>query len=928
MCDDIPSGEFVIRQFLIKTKSNQMSTINYLRAFFILFVANVFLISCHAEDFSDISIFSTRINDEVNPNGLDAENPDFSWKLKSENRNRYQTAYQVIVLNANRKDTCWNSGKIPSENSIQVKYRGKSLIPVNFYTWKVRIWDNEGRMSRWSETNHFSTGLLRENDWKADWISSPDTVYSPVFVKKFSIDKLPDVANIFVNCLGYFELYINGQKVGKDVLSPAVSDFRFENYYLTYDIRDYLRKGENTLGLWTGRGWYSFGLPGVKYKSPVFRLQAHLASNQNTQVIVTDTTWMTSNSQISQIGQWRWNKMGGELIDSRISLDDWFKGKIGEDKKNAILITKPQAITTSQICRPNVVSDTILVKNISQIDKDVWLIDFGKNFTGWMKMKIKNQNPGDTIDFIYSDFCNKKPERKSKYNWDFGNNYIDQRDAYICSGSDSGVFCPKFNFHAFRYAIIQGLNYKPQIGDFAGYMIESDLDEIGEFSSSDTLLNAIYELNHYTFRCLDIGGYYVDCPHRERLGYGDGQVAIETGIYNFELHNFYKKWSRNWAFSQKADGEIPNTAPSPYGAGGGPAWGGTGVVLPWKIFKYYGDTTFLRASYNSMVRYIDFLETKSQDGILTHYGDKEWGFIGDWVPPGKGMDSDIKVGETEKEVFNNCYKVYLYNILAESAEVLGKASDIKKYKSQSENLRNEINRRYFNIEKGIYANGEQSYLSFPLLMDVPAKDETSRVLTNLENTIKITDKGHLNTGMLGTYFMLQYLTGIGRSDLVYLMMKQTTYPGWGYMVSQGANTCWEQWNGYWSNIHSCYTSGGGWFYTGVAGIRQMPGSAAFKHLLIVPQLTVEIPVQKTRFISPYGQVAVSWNHKTNAGLQLEIEIPVNTKANVFLPVSGNEIVYESGKKLSVDGDIKLISTTSNGIQIGISSGKYFFEIKK
>jgi alpha-L-rhamnosidase len=441
-------------------------------------------------------------------------------------------------------------------------------------------------------------------------------------------------------------------------------------------------------------------------------------------------------------------------------------------------------------------------------------------------------------------------------------------------------------------------------------------------------LNDIHELNRYTFRCLDIGGYYVDCPHRERLGYGDGQVAVETGIYNFDLGNFYKKWAFNWISSQNANGEIPNTAPSPYGAGGGPAWGGTGVVLPWKVFKYYGDTTLLSTSYPSMVRYVDFLETKSTDGILMHYGDATWGFIGDWVPPGKGMDSKEKVGKTEKEVFNNCYKLYLYKILAECASVLGKTADIQKYNNQSETLKSKIHKIYYNNDKGIYANGEQSYLLFPLLMNVVEKEQINRVFTNLENDIKITNKGHLNTGMLGTYFMLQYLTKVGRSDLVYLMMKQPTYPGWGYMISQGASTCWEQWNGYWSNIHSCFTSAGGWFYTGVTGIGQLENSVAFKHLRIVPQLTDKISEQTTRFDSPYGKVLVSWNRKKDNNLQLKIEIPVNTTADLTVPVLEGDLVYESEKQIVGNEEIKMLSKQMNQIHLRLMSGKYIFDIRK
>jgi alpha-L-rhamnosidase len=460
-----------------------------------------------------------------------------------------------------------------------------------------------------------------------------------------------------------------------------------------------------------------------------------------------------------------------------------------------------------------------------------------------------------------------------------------------------------------------------------GYMIESDLTQAGTFSSSDEDLNAIYGLNRYTFRCLDMGGYYVDCPHRERLGYGDGQVAVETGIFSFELANFYKKWALNWIYGQSANGEFQHTAPSPYPAGGGPGWGGTGVVLPWKIFKYYGDTTFLDFSYPYMVRYLDFLETKSRNGILIHYGDETWGFIGDWVPPGKGMDSDEKVGPDERELFNNCYKIYLYDIVSECAAVLGREDDSQLFRSRSDTLRQKVHNLYFNNEKGIYANGEQSYLSFPLLLNVPPEVERQRITDNLEHDIRIIRNGHLNTGMLGTYFMLQYLTETGRSDLVYLMMKQKTYPGWGYMISQGATTCWEQWNGYWSNIHSCFTSAGGWFYNGVAGIGQKENSVAFRHMIISPQLTDSIDAQQTEFNSPYGKVLVSWSRGNSRNLYLNVQIPVNTRADIRLPASAEAIVTESGRPLKEIGEIKLTDQKKDYRLIVVPSGLYHFEIR-
>ncbi len=436
---------------------SEKKTTPFLKALIVVcLLVNTYFAACYSQNSSDVSIYETKLDQEKNPIGVDNESPEFSWKLKSDKRNRYQKAYQIVVWSKKTKDTCWNSGKVISNSTILRKYLGKPLESVTAYKWRIRIWDNNGKISSWSTENDFSTGLLAEKDWKADWISTPDSIYAPVFTKKFRIDKIPDLANVFVNCQGYFELYINGNKVGNDVLSPAVSNFKTENYYLAYDVKDFLRIGENTIGLWTGRGWYSAGLPGVIHQSPVFRLQAHLLSKQIDLIIVSDTTWTTSNSNISQIGNMRWNNLGGELVDNRISMNDWATDKNNNNRKNAIRIAKPTATTKSQICRPNFISESIAVKNISQIDKDVWLIDFGKNFTGWMKMDIENQKLGDTIDFIYSDFCNKKPEKKSKYKWDFGNEYINQRDGYISSSSKKGVFCPKFNVHAFRYVIIQG----------------------------------------------------------------------------------------------------------------------------------------------------------------------------------------------------------------------------------------------------------------------------------------------------------------------------------------------------------------------------------------------------------------------------------------------------------------------------------------
>ncbi|QZT37875.1 glycoside hydrolase family 78 protein [Halosquirtibacter xylanolyticus] len=873
-----------------------------------------------------LKIYDAKTNGQYSPLGMGTTNPIFSWKLKSKHRNKSQQSYQIVVL-SDCGDLLWDSNRVKSDNNILVKYDGKRLSSNQDCKWKVKVWDNHGVESAWSTYSHFHTGLMNEKEWKAKWITTTKPIYSPLYLNEFEISSTLKSAYCYVNCQGFFELYVNGQKVGKDILSPAVSDYRYENYYLTYDIRKYLKKGKNRIGIWTGKGWYSKGLPGVDQPSAVFRLQAHLSYSNNEQLVVSDTHWKSAESNLQRVGRWRWNRMGGELFDDRISMKQWTENRAAFRWTDVSVVDSCPATTSAQICPVNILSERIKVKEITALNKGEWLIDFGKNFTGWMKMRVQNRFAHDTINFIYSDFCDQTPEQISKYEWNFGTRIIRQWDAYIPSDRKEGVFCPKFNYHAFRYVIVQGVNYKPKPEDFEGIMIESDLETVGGFTSSDSDLNAIYTLNRFTYRCLDNGGYFVDCPHRERLGYGaDGQVAIETGIYSFNTYNFYKKWARNWMVNQEQDGNFKHTAPSPYGAGGGPAWGAMGVILPWKLYKYYGDIDFLRKSFQHMKRYVAFLDSKFVDGVLKPYGkNTKWGFIGDWLPPGRGMNSKNRLNNEERELFNNCYMVYLYEMLSKSAQVLEYKEDQQKYKNLATSLKGRINECYYHSKDTIYADGGQTYLSFPLLMKVPESDDYQKVLEKLEHEIKVAKNGHLDTGMLGTYFMLQLLTDIGRSDLTYLMMKQTTYPGWGYMVAQGANTCWEQWDGFWSNIHACFTSGGGWFYRGVGGILQKENSSAFKSILIKPQLIDSIQSQSTYFNSPYGRIEVAWKRDKKGNLQYDIEIPVNTKAEIHLPVAMNKKVYESGK--IIGRDITIVDRNKHTTTLEVSSGKYVFTIK-
>ena len=868
----------------------------------------------------------------TNPLGIDETEPGLSWKLVSDERGQKQTAYQVLVasslekLNENEGDF-WDSGKVSSDQSVYVTYNGQPLESRMRCYWKVRIWDKDGRRSNWSEPAKWSMGLLQADDWKGQWIGTPEEDTAPYYRQSFNIDKTSEIATIYLTPLGYFELFINGEKVGDEVLAPAVSNYSKRTYYRTYDVSSYLKPGKNSIGIWMGSGWYTPGYPGVIHHSPVVRAQLELSGKGIQETIITDTSWLTKPSDRERLGEWRGARFGGERVDAR-KLDPywWHEDRSAGGWIAAVEAEVADVPCTAQTCKGNVVFKVIKPQTVEILDEETILVDFGTNLTGLMQIDFHNLEAGTKVSMYYADLDMRREEDRWRIRWprlrrkNFAT--YDQWDEFISAGNGKETFENVFNYHGFKYVLIEGLPYLPALDDMAALAVETEVRETATFSCSNDLYNRIHNMVRWTYRCLNLGGQTVDCPHRERLGYGDGQTIMDMGLYNFDALHIYEKWSRNWWDEQQEDGFVPFTAPTPHRTGGGPAWGAMCVMVPWKSYQFSSNLRLLEEGYPVMKKYLEYLGSHSVDGILQDiFPGERWPNLGDWVPPGRGMDQRDWVDDSSRRFFNNCYRIYLLQIMQEVAGLLGREDDVLAFQQEMEFAQKGVHQAWFNPEDNNYANGEQPYLIFPLKIGVTPDHLREAVFEKYVETLLVEDGGHLNTGMIGTQLMTDYLIEKERHDLIDTYVNKKTYPGWGFMVESGATTAWEQWNGYFSQIHSCFLHIGSWFYSGLAGIRIDPETPGFKHIIFRPGLVESVDWVQCSHISQYGEIVSNWKIRDNTFLW-DVRVPPNTVATIYIPGSN---IMENGKDAKKSAGVIFVASDAGEQTFTLEPGSYRFK---
>jgi len=913
-------------------------------------IAGVAMLSCIPVAFA-ANLTNLRCEYRQNPLGIDVEKPRLSWVIedrgqKSEVRGQRQTAYQVLVASSEKllkknKGDLWDSGKVASDQSIQVEYQGKPLESRMYCHWKVRVWlaasklpgeggDRKGKASDWSKPALWSMGLLKPEDWQAKWVKPPGNETSPWLRKEFTLAAAPERATAFVNVKGYYELYVNGKKVGDDVLSPAVSVYTKRSLYTTYDISKFLHAGSNCVGVWLGLG--------LKFRgeiTPIARVQLDLSVGGQRVVVGTDPTWTFMPSTHTEFA-WGWNGNGREKIDARREIAGWSEaGCTAGTWKPVEEFAEPSGVATAQSCPPSRITKVLPLKTCTVLNPTAYELDFGTNLTGWLRLRLPQMEAGKTVRMRFADKRFQTPEGDDTpaghiKPFEGGGPKIDtpqgpvcyqthnQEAEFISAGKAGEQYCAKFNYNGFRYVIVEGLPAKPAPGDAEALFIESDLEPVGTFECSNDLFNRIHQVNQWTLRSLNLGGYMVDCPHRERMGYGDGQNMIDAHIMNRNAAAFYGKWAVDWLDAQNpiTGKSAQYTPPNHEDPSCWFPWGGMVDVMPWKAYLYYGDRRLLERAYEPMARYPSvYLESFYPDGFHRNGGDGGC----DWVAPAYGMSPPPGT-----ELFINCYRVYLFDLLAKSADVLGRTDEAKRHRARSRELKTFINSTYYKADEKRYDVDEQLNQALPLLMGIVPEDLRGTVQKKLEEIILVKNKGHLDTGMLGTYFLFQYLQEAGRNDLAYTIVNQKDYPGWGYMLAQGATTFWEQWNGYWSQIHSCYAGIGGWFYQGLAGIRPDETGPGFKKIIIKPAVVGDLTWVKCSYDSIHGRIVSNWKREGNQ-LTMDVTIPANTSATVYVPAKDAASVTESGKPADRAEGVKFLRMENDAAVYEVVSGRYAFD---
>lgn len=865
-----------------------------------------------------------------NPLGIDVLKPRLSWVLNPAKGFLGQSAYRVLVASSEaalRKELgdLWDSGRVASTQSAWVEYGGKPLTSGQQAFWKVRVWNESGKASVWSAPALWTMGLLQPSDWQAKWIGQArpggaaenTPLPFPWLRKSFDLAGKPRRAVAYVNPLGYYELYVNGKKVDDHVLSPVVSDYSKRNIYVTHEIADYLVPGKNVVALWLGRGWYVRGHPGVIHDGPLVRAQFEITMGDGSASrIVTDETWKLRESPLSPIGRaTAFGDYGGERYDPGLDLPDWNAVALNDSSwQAAALFDPPQVLTAAQVVEPNRIVETIPAASVSAYPQGGFVIDLGKNLTGWLEIRLPAIPKGATVMLEYSDqmepdkpappspFGPGGPRRPPQNSQSVvagprtrgGNptvfpNTFNQRDEIVGNGMPV-TFRSRFNYHGFRYVRVIGLDTAPAVDGAKGYLIRTAYDRAGEFHSSNELLNRIYRMVTYTYEALTLGGYVVDCPTRERLGYGgDAGTSFETAMFNFSAGGLYNSWLANWRDSQDPSGSLPHTAPNYQNqGGGGPMWGGMVVTLPWHMYLQYGDRRVLETNYPMISKWLAYLDSETEGDLLLDHKShamtmQVWNFLGDWLTP-KGSFRNTSPDPAPAQLINSVHFVYQLQLAARIAEVLGRKEDALAYQTRAAAVSKAVHARFFNPAESMYSNGDSVLQAFPLMTGVVPGELRTAVMKRLEHTILVRNQGHLDTGMHGTYFLMKYLWENGRNDLVFTMTSKETYPGWGYMLANGATTAWEGWTGQ-SHIHDTLISIGAWFTEGLAGIRSDGSTPGMKHFLIAPSVVGDLKFARAKYQSIHGGIVSDWR-VDNGTFKLSVTVPPGTSATVTVPGDG------------------------------------------
>lgn len=896
---------------------------------------------------------------QLEPLGIETNEPSLSWKLSSPARNQYQSAYQVLVADNPeqlKKNTgnYWNSGKITSSQSLHIIYNGKKLLSAKKYYWQIRVWDKTNTPSLWSSIASWQMGLSQQSYWQdASWVGLdkmetaqrlaqgiPFTMEwqnkkienfpvnnhaMPIFRKEISVKKKIQSASAFVCGLGQFDFFINGKKVSNHFLDPGWTNYDQYALYASFDITGYLKKNENVFGVMLGNGFYyipnienrwkplanAFGYPSLKAKIIINY------SDGSNEEIGTNSSWKVTEGPVSFT-----TIFGGEDYDATKELPGW--QKIGYDDsgwQNALIVEGPAKLVSQQ-SNFSTINKIFEAKSISEPQPGIWVYDFGQNASAIPAIKVSGKK-GDIIKLIPGELLDST-------------NLVTQKGVggpvyftYTLKGDSIETWQPQFTYYGYRYVQVVGsvpggkanASGLPVIMNMKSLHTGNAAATVGSFKCSDKLFNDIFNLIDWSVKS-NMASVLTDCPHREKTGWLEVSYLMESSImYNYDAYALYKKIIDDVIAAQYPTGRFPDYAPEYYRMprfSDFPEWGSTGIILPWYIYKRYGDKKVLESSYPNAKKYAEYLRNKAESNII-NFGIGDWFDIG---PKPVGPSQLTPLGVTATATY-----YYDVTILANMAELLNQEDDYNLYNKLAADIKDAFNKKYFNNETKQYATGSQTANAMAIFMSLVNPEFKDEVLKNIVGDIAQRNYS-LTCGDIGYRYLLKVLEEGNEAEVIYKMNSRSDVPGYGYQLAKGATALTESWQAfpYVSNNHCMLGHLMEWFYGGLCGIKQEDSSVAFKDIIIKPQPVENISFAETSYDSPYGKIRSAWK-KTIDGFELEVEIPVNATATIIIPAANIGAISESGKKIKNQKQFQIAGYKEGKVVIRTGSGSYRFSVQ-
>jgi alpha-L-rhamnosidase len=887
-------------------------------------------------------VVALRVEYQENPVGIDVRLPRMGWQLRSGARGVVQSAYHVRVaenerdLRAGRR-LVWDSGRVPSAESQHRAYAGPPLQSRRAYHWQVRVWDGEGNASPWSEPASWEMGLLDPGDWRASWIEAglPEDAKTPLPLlrRAFTLRGQVRQARAYVTSHGLYELTLNGQRVGDQVLAPGWTSYNRRLQYQTYDVTKLLRRGANAVGAMVGNGWYRGQLAWEGHRNIYgdrlgLLLQIHVTyADGREEILASDAQWKAATGPVlsSEI-------YDGEIYDARLEkagwaepgYDDaaWSPVSLANHRKDHLVAPAGPPVRRTQELKP--------VKVFRTPGGDL-VADMGQNMVGWVRLAAEGP-AGKTITLRHVEVLDKS-----------GNVYTAnlrgaaQMARYTLAGRGREVFEPRFTFFGFRYVVVDGYPGELTPGALTGIVVHSDMRGTGAFETSNAMINQL-QSNIVWGQKGNFVDVPTDCPQRdERLGWtGDAQVFARTAAFNMDVAGFFTKWLADVAADQMEDGRIPHVVPNVLGGsgsgrpGGAAGWGDAAVIIPWTMYLTYGDVRVLERQYPSMARWVEFQRTRAGEDLVWD-GDPHFG---DWLAFASNA-SDYPGATTGKDLVATAFFAHSTDLMSRIAGILGKEDDASRYRELLSKIKEAFVHEFVTSTARVGENTQTAYV-LALHFDLLPENMRERAAARLAGDVRT--RGHLTTGFLGTPYLCHVLTRYGYLDLAYHLLNRKEYPSWLYPVTQGATTIWERWDGLKpdgtfqdpgmnSFNHYAYGAIGDWMYRVVAGVEIDPAAPAYRHVVIRPRPGGGFTRASAAHETLYGRVASAWE-TTAAGLELHVTVPPNARATVWVPAASASLVTEDGKPLATGAGIAAVRQDGAAVVVEVGSGEYRFKAGK